>query len=185
MAKTDFDDFVKRQQQLSAAAEQEVPFDPKKELEDWLHYLNVLYSDIQAYLKDYISGGSISFRIENKEMNEDFSGPYFAPKMIIRIGLQEITLDPIGTMLIGSKGRVDVIGKAGTSRLTLTNKKITNAQQLVSVKVVDPRNPPEPKKPVRQEIEWVWKIISRPPALSFIELNKESFLQMLLEVSNG
>jgi hypothetical protein len=185
MAKTDFDNFVERQQQLSAAAEQEAPFDPKKELEDWLHYLNVLYSDIQAYLKDYISGGSISSKIESKELNEDFSGPYIAPKMIIRIGLQEITLDPIGTMLIGMKGRVDVIGRAGTARLALMNKKITSASQLVSVTVVDPKNPQPPKKPVRQEIEWVWKIMSRPPALSFIELNKESFLEMLLEVSNG
>jgi hypothetical protein len=183
--KTDFDNFVKRQQELSAVAEQEVPFDPKQELEEWLHYLNVLYSDIQAYLKDYISGGSISFRIENKELNEDFSGPYLAPKMVIRIGLQEITLDPIGTMLVGSKGRVDVIGKAGTSRLTLVNKKITSIRQLVNVTVVDPENPPPPKKPARPEIEWVWKIMSRPPTLSFIELNKESFLEMLLEVSNG
>jgi hypothetical protein len=185
MAKTDFDDFVRRQQELSAAAEQEVLFDPKKELEDWLHYLNVLYSDVQGYLKDHISGGSISFKIENKELNEDFSGPYFAPKMLIRIGLQEITLDPIGTMLIGMRGRVDVIGRAGTARLALMNKKITSASQLVSITVIDPKNPPPPKKPVRPAIEWAWKIISRPPALSFIEQNKESFLEMLLEVSNG
>ena len=122
MAATDFDEFVKRQQQLSAAAEEELPLDPKKELEEWLNYLNGLYSDIQMYLKDYISGGSISFKIEDKKLYEDFSGPYIAPKMIIRIGLQEIKLDPIGTMLVGSKGRVDVIGRAGTSRLTLINK---------------------------------------------------------------
>jgi hypothetical protein len=185
MAKTDFDEFVKRQQQISAAVEDEIPFDPKKELEDWLRRLNVLYSDIQTYLKDYISGGSISFKIENKELFEEFSGPYIAPRMIIRIGLQEIKLDPIGTMLIGSKGRVDVIGRAGTSRLTLVDKKITSANQLVSVTVIDPKNPPPPKKRVPHEVEWVWKIISRPPALGFIELNKESFLEMLLEVSNG
>lgn len=185
MAKTDFDDFVKRQQELSAAAEEKIPFDPKKELEDWLRYLNVLYSDIQTYLKDYISGGSISFKIEDKKLNEDFSGPYIAPRMIIRIGLQEIRLEPIGTMLIGSRGRVDVVGPAGTSRLTLMNKKITSAHQLVSVTVIDPKNPPAARKPISQEIEWVWKIVSRPPALGFIELNKESFLEMLLEVSNG
>jgi hypothetical protein len=185
MAKTDFDNFVKRQQQLSAAAEDEIPFDPKKELEDWLGRLNALYSEIQGYLNDYIREGSISVRIENKELYEEFSGPYVAPKMIIRIGLEEIKLDPIGTMLIGSKGRVDVIGRAGTSRLTLINKKITSARQLVSVTVFDPKNPPQPKKLAREEIEWVWKIVNRPPAVSFMELNKESFLEMLLEVSNG
>jgi hypothetical protein len=121
MAKTDFDDFVKRQQELSAAAEEEISFDPEKELKHWLGQLNSLYSEVQKYLKDYISEGSISIRTENIELNEEFSGPYFAPRMIIRIGLPEIRLEPIGTMLIGSKGRVDVIGRAGTSRLILMN----------------------------------------------------------------
>jgi hypothetical protein len=31
----------------------------------------------------------------------------------------------------------------------------------------------------------VWKIATRPPTITFIELNKESFLEMLLEVSNA
>ena len=184
--RSDFDSFVQRQQEISVAAKNEPPFDPKKELADWIAHLNALYSNVRIYLADYLSDGSISLTTENKALTEEFSGPYIAPKMVIHIGLQDIKLDPIGTMLIGSKGRVDVIGKAGTSRLTLIDKNLTSFRQMVTVTVIDPAKPPPPKTTVsRQEIEWVWKIISRPPADGFIELNKESFLQMLLEVSNG
>jgi len=105
--------------------------------------------------------------------------------MIIRIGLEEIKLIPIGTMLISSKGRVDVIGPAGTGRLILVNKKATSARQLISVTIVDPKNPPPPKRAIREQIEWVWKIAGRPPTTTFIELNKESFFQLLLEISNA
>ena len=42
------------------------------------------------------------------------------------------------------------------------------------------RPPPSPK-----DIEWAWKIVSRPPAMQFIELNKETLFEMLMEVSNG
>jgi hypothetical protein len=51
--------------------------------------------------------------------------------------------------------------------------------------IADPKKPASAKRPVPQHIEWAWKIVSRPPTLSFIELNKESFLQLMLEVSNA
>jgi len=183
----EFDNFVKRQHRLAteAGVKNQTPFDPKKEIEVWLSRLNTLFSQINEFLRDYISAESISTKLEDIELNEEFSGPYIAPKMIVRIGLEEVKLIPIGTMLIGSKGRVDVVGRAGTSRLILVNKHVTSATQLVSVTVIDPRKSTPAKRPVPQHIEWAWKIVSRPPTLSFIELNKESFLELMLEVSNA
>jgi hypothetical protein len=185
MPRTDFDEFVRRQQLSAHEQEESIPFDPVKQLEEWRNYLDALYTDVQRYLDDYVKNGSISVNFEDKELFEEFSGRYVVQSMSVRIGLQEIKLDPIGTMLIGSKGRVDVIGRAGTARLTLADKNVTNARQLVTVSVVNPRNSPPPKKRIYREIEWAWKIMSRPPDLSLIELNKESFLELLLEVSNG
>ena len=182
----EFDNFVKLQQELAAEAAAEIPFDPKKELDDWIARLNALYTQIKdEFLKDYINAGSISTEIGSIELNEEFSGPYVAPTMVIHIGLQEIKLIPIGTMLIGSKGRVDVVGRAGTSRLILLSKNVTSPSQLVSVTIVDPKNPQSIKRPIPQQIEWAWKIATRPPTATFLELNKESFLQILLEVSNA
>lgn len=182
---TEFDNFVRQQKELAAKAATEIPFDPKKELDDWLARLNALYSQINEFLKDYIDAGSITTEIGNIELNEEFSGPYVAPTMIIHIGLQEIKLLPIGTMLVGAKGRVDVVGRAGTSRLLLVDKKATSPSQFIAITIVDPKNPPPAKRTVPQPIEWAWKIAGRPPTVVFVELNKESFLEMLLEVSNA
>jgi hypothetical protein len=95
--------------------------------------------------------------------------------MVIHIGLEEIKLVPIGTMLVGSRGRVDVVGRAGTSRLLLVNKKVTSPSQLISVTIVNPKNPPPAKRADLPPIEWAWKIASRPPTMTFIELNKSLF----------
>jgi hypothetical protein len=47
--------------------------------------------------------------------------------------------------------------------------------------------PPLPLEPPPsiKKIEWAWKIVSRPPTMQFIELNRETFYEMLMEVSNG
>jgi hypothetical protein len=39
--------------------------------------------------------------------------------------------------------------------------------------------------PSTEKIEWAWKIVTRPPNMQFIELNRETFFEMLMEVSNG
>jgi hypothetical protein len=92
----EFDNFVKRQQELAAeaAAENVIPFDPKKELKEWLGRLSALFSQINGFLKEYIDAVTVSTKLEEIELSEEFSGVYIAPKMIIRIGLEEIKLIP-------------------------------------------------------------------------------------------
>uniref|UniRef100_Q07QK4 Uncharacterized protein n=1 Tax=Rhodopseudomonas palustris (strain BisA53) TaxID=316055 RepID=Q07QK4_RHOP5 len=173
-AENDFDAFVRRQQEIAAeaAAEDQTPFDPAKELKEWLDRLAALFSQIDEFLKEYVTIGSIKTERGEIKIAEEFSGPYIAPKMTIRIGLEEIKLVPIGTMLIGSKGRVDIVGRAGSSRLVLVNKRGS-------------RPSPAPKKPADEPVEWVWKIASRPPVMTLVDFNKETFFQILLEVSNA
>jgi hypothetical protein len=104
--------------------------------------------------------------------------------MIIHIGRQTILLTPIGTFLYGTKGRVDVEGSAAKSRFILVDKDAVRNISWRPISGFDPnrpqRNVEEPKK-----IDWTWKIASAPPVVRFIDLNKESLFQMLLEVSNG
>jgi hypothetical protein len=184
--------FRKRQQPLSAATDNSAaePTDWNRERDEWLASLNALYERISAFLKEYVDGGSIKCDFKDVPLNEENIGAYSAKEMIIHIGRQEITLTPIGTLLIGSKGRVDVVGSAGRSRLVLIDKDATSASSLIKITIVDPnvdpKHPPKPAgKGVKKNIEWTWKIVSSPPAMKFIELNKESFFQVLMEVSNG
>jgi hypothetical protein len=179
----EFDDFVKRQKPFSTT---EQPIDWDRERNDWIAYLELLYKQIEAFLKKYKDEGSIRIEYKEIELNEEHVGRYVVKQMVLHIGRQEITLTPIGTLLIGFKGRVDVAGSAGEARLALVDKDAVDARLLVRVKVtVGPQKPPEPEEETKKNIEWVWKIVSSPPLVRFIELNAESFLQLIMEVGNA
>src|SRR5271156_3774424 len=119
MPKTEFDKFVKRQQ---TKAQEEGVLDPQAELQQWRDHLDALYEQITKFMKDYIQNGSAKIEYQNIELNEDFVGPYIVRKMFLKIGLSTVTFTPVGTMLIGTKGRVDVQGPLGKTRLSLVNK---------------------------------------------------------------
>lgn len=144
MSKSDFDAFVKRQQ---SAQQEEATFDPKQQLEQWLDYLNVLYKQITAYLQAYVENGAAQIEYRDVTLNEEFIGTYTARTMFLKIGRSTVTFTPIGTMLIGTKGRVDVQGPIGSARLSLIDKQATNARQLIRVTVRradDPLSAPPP-----------------------------------------
>jgi hypothetical protein len=184
MSKSDFDDFVKRQQ--AQQQDEAAAFNPKQQLDEWLSYLDALYKEITVYLQDYTKSGAAQIEYRDIPLNEEFIGPYTARQMILKIGSATVTFTPIGTMLIGTKGRVDVQGPLGTKRLNLVNKWMTSGRQLVQVTVRrsgDP--PPAPASPeaVRQ-IEWAWKINTPPPEMKFIDLTDEVFFDLILAVAN-
>ncbi len=186
-ADTLFKDFVQRQQQPRSGDE---AIDWSKERDEWLDHLQQLYARIAEYLDEYIKGGTIKLRDSLIELNEENIGTYKAKRLVVAIGAQEIVFTPVGTRLIGSKGRVDVEGSAGKSRLVLIDKDVTDPRHTIRVTVTAiPRGgspkPLQAAAPPPKEIEWAWKIVSRPPAMQFIDLNKETLFEMLIEVSNG
>ena len=176
----DFDTFVKRQQ--SAAAET-MPVDWAKWRDEWLQHLRNLYDQIESFLKEYIESGEIKPDYRDITLNEENIGLYKARQMILNIGRQQITLIPIGTLILGSKGRVDVVGPSGNSRFLLVNSDASAPTIKVTV-TVGGKPPPVPEAAVK-EIKWAWKIKTSPPAIQYIELTRDSFFQVLMEVTNG
>jgi len=184
MSKPDFDAFVKRQQ---PAQRDETGFDPERQLEEWLSYLDALYKRITEFLESYIKDGSAQIEYRPVQLNEEFSGPYDVREMRLKVGRSTIVFTPIGTMLIGSKGRVDVQGPIGSARLTLINKKVTSARQLIQVRVAFSGEPPPapPTSEAISNIEWAWKIVTPPPEMKFIDLTQEAFFDMILSIADA
>lgn len=176
----DFDAFVKRQQ---TASTEEEHADWIKERDDWLHYLNELYKQIESFLGEYIDRGEITISYHDIDLNEENIGGYKAPEMILKIGRQEVTMTPIGTLLVGAKGRVDVMGSGGRARLALVDKESTGPRIKVSYSIGG-RPESAPGLPPK-EISWTWKIATSPPTVQYVDLTQESFYQMLMEVANG
>lgn len=179
----DFDEFVKRQQQSASEA---ASVDWKNERDEWLDYLDQLYKKVESLLQKYVSSGQIQAEYRPVELNEENIGPYAAREMVLKIGRQSVVLEPIGTLLIGSKGRVDISGPAGKAPILLVDSKASGPASLIHVTVsVGGKlpTPPPPKSP--RDINWEWKIVTRPPERRFIEITAQTLFQLIMEVANG
>ncbi len=183
MDSKDFDEFVKRQQGGASVADVEINWE--RERDEWLAHLDRLYSKVESFLGKYVSSGQIRYEYRSIDLNEENIGSYAAKQMVLRIGRQEVDLVPIGTLQIGSKGRVDVNGPAGRAQILLVDSKVSDPRALVHVTVsVGGKLPPQPSKRT-QEIKWAWKIVTRPPERRFIEITQQSLFQLIMEVANG
>jgi hypothetical protein len=104
--------------------------------------------------------------------------------MVLKIGRQEITMTPVGTLLIGAKGRVEVVGPAGRTRLLLVNSEAPGPTVRVAVRIAGKPEPPAVEAPPKA-IKWAWKIATSPPTVRHVELTQDSLFQALMEVANG
>lgn len=182
MSRADFDRFVQRKHEEKAESS---AFDPQHELAEWLEHLDRLYSEVQIFLKSYIDAKTARIEFRPIQIKEEFSGPYETKELYLYIGTSTIVFKPIGTMLIGSKGRVDVQGPRGYARLGLVDKAVTHARQLIQVSVSLPgaRQPAPGVSP--KKIEWAWKVITPAPEMKFLDLNEETFFDMIIGVADA
>ncbi len=184
MNRAEFEDFIKRQQ--VNANKPPAPFDPARQLREWHEHLSKLYGIVEQFMKPYTESASASVSYEDIQLNEEFSGPYTARQLSLTIGKSTIAFKPIGTMLIGSKGRVDVRGPRGTARLGLVNGKLDNARQMIRV-TVHLSGKPAQAPPIKSDepIEWIWKIITPAPRMQFVELSEDKFFDMISAVADA
>jgi hypothetical protein len=169
-----FDDFVLREQEAARQAE-EASIDWQAEKQEWLFHLDSLYARISGFLKPYIDAGQIATADSEIELNEDHLGLYPAKQRTITIGTKSITLEPLGTLQAGSRGRVDVVGPLTRAQLSLLD---SGADALLI-----PSANARPRAGLKRLTEgrWAWKIVTR----DVLDLNRENFLNVLLEVANG
>ncbi|MGO9474033.1 MAG: hypothetical protein ACLPWS_11620 [Rhodomicrobium sp.] len=182
MPRADFDEFVKRQHTVSAADKMAWG---RQQRDEWLGYLDELYKQIEIFLKGYLTAGQARCEYSPIERSEESIGIYTAKQMVLIIGPQQIKFTPIGTLFIGTKGRVDVLGPAGEARLLLVNKKATSARSLFKVTARVGTTAPSQVSQPAEPIEWAWKIASNPPDLTFIDFTQEAFFDMILAVVNA
>jgi hypothetical protein len=177
-----FDDFVSRQLEGETAT---ASVDWAKERDAWLSHLNDLYSKIEFYLGKYLSSGQIQYRYRSIKLNEEHIGSYTARQMVLRIGRQEVIFVPIGTLLIGSKGRVDIVGPLGRAEMLLVDSKASGPRSLVHVTVGVGGKLHAAPSGLPTDIQWEWRIVTRPPERRFIEITQQSLFQLIMEVANG
>lgn len=174
MATDDFAAFVRREN------EQKVPsVDWEVKREQWVERLAQLYDDVADYLAEFTDSGAIDLRREPITLREEYLGTYEVDKLVLTIGARVIELRPIGTLLIGSAGRVDISGPRGVARLVLVDRKSDRPNITISI------GSDAPKAKVDRIPDWTWKLATQPPSIRYTDLDQDSFREALLEVAGA
>ncbi len=174
-----------------SAKEKDIKVDAKIDWEArkkaWLEYLNALYDLFSGCLMDFQHKGKLKVSKDSIEIIEGNIGPYQADRMIIEFADEKIILKPIGTILIGAMGRVDMSGKYGSVKIVLVDSRMKGIRDQIRISVVEGDSLP-PKKPdsnIEKAVNWEWRFVSAPPASLYQPVNDETIYSVIMELSNG
>ena len=184
MSTKTFDDFVKRRVNEAQTYGSSKDVDWDKTREDWICSLNSLYSDMENYLKKYTEADQIQIARKNIQISEDYLGSYEAEMLTLQIGYDKVVAKPIGRLMIGAAGRVDLTGARGTLRLVLLEKGGPAIQTKIEI-----------GRKVEEETGWHpiqniaisekgWYIATLPPRISVTALTADAFRDALMELSD-
>lgn len=175
MSNKKFDAFVNEQISQKQQAEQKINWEKRRE--EWLSHVQVFFNQVQEFLHDYVSKGQIEIVFNTMKINEEYLGEYEVQKASIFIGKNQIVLEPVGTLIIAAWGRIDMKGAYGTVKFILIDKDISSWQRMTQDNQFTTQRS-------QQYPELIWKI-STPPPIKYQALTQESFLECLMEVTNG
>jgi len=172
MTDQDFLEFVERKT-AQANSEKAVDWDERRN--EWLQELEDLYEQMEKYLQPY----GIEIMRNPVMLEEEYLGAYEAQKLTFAIGRDKIVAKPIGTLLIGARGRVDLSGPRATLKIVLLEKggltEHGNATEESSYSMIR-----------RKAEDACWYIATTPPPKrTVIQFNKDSFRDAIMEISGG
>jgi hypothetical protein len=179
MTRKEFDDFLARQVKSPIVEDT----DWEKRLAEWTASLDELYKHVDSFLHSFVENKKIAIAYGLRVLEEEHLGTYEVPSANISFGSNSIQILPIGHRIIGARGRVDMIGPKGNVRFVLVPENSTGPS--IQVHHSEPGNDFQMLTPVPYSGKWSWKILTPPPTLKYLALTEESFLDSLMEVSNG
>ncbi|WP_179153006.1 hypothetical protein [Chromohalobacter israelensis] len=179
MSKKDFEEFLNKH--ATKTPEKEIDWEEQKE--EWLDYIKQFYNSVEEWLEPYRADGKVSYEFKPLMLHEENIGTYEVDAMHVNFAGQKVTLEPIGTLLIGTKGRIDLEGARGRVQFILADKDSKGMKVNVSVSI---GGQPEKKPEERKIPDWTWKIVLREPRkISYAEFNEDNFFDALMEIVNG
>ena len=175
MSKKNFENLLNKYKNES---EQE-KFDWKARKTEWLNFIKIFYDSVESWLMPYQKENKLSFNYQKISLNEEHIGTYETNAMIIDFAGQQVRLEPIGTVLIGTKGRIDMEGSRGRVQFILADKDSKGMKINVTISV-------DSEPPKNENKKLTWKIVLRESRrIAYEEFNEDNFFDALMEVVNG
>jgi len=111
MPRSAFEDLVRRHAKQKS---DKPPVDWEERKNWWQGQMNALLDDIAGWLAPLIDDHTIAFTRQDVQRREETLGAYQIKSGLIKLGNETLSLNPVGSAIIGGFGRVDVKGPNGT-----------------------------------------------------------------------
>lgn len=166
-----FDEFLKSKQE---EAQNKPVFDKKERIEQFRKNVEYFYRKLrEEWLGRFYE--QMSPRFEDVTIHEEMLGDYPIRSLILTIGSDVVRFKPIGTILIGTSGRIDIICNARRGKFILTGEKARNVRAHFRVSV----NGEE--APKRDYGKLVWKFVDERGMMSYVDLNADSVQRIIMD----
>lgn len=181
-----FDDLMKelKEKKENAAKTAANTFNSQERIDQYKKRVEELYNLItEDWLHKNVEDGLITIAREPVTIREEMLGNYEVDSLIITIDGKRILLKPYGTILIGTRGRVDISCRMRNGMFILTGENVTSprAHVVVTVNGERPRRRKEAEEPGKE----VWKFVNRSGMMQYVSLDKKTFQQILMALMNG
>jgi len=184
MSKTSFKAFIEQEKAVETR-QRSIDWEEKKRT--YLKRVDELFNEVRIYLREFVESKDIQIKETAETIEEEYIGEYEVPVLRIQLYGKHADLVPAGTNMIGTPGRVDLIGSFDTIRFILADKKEKSPQIFAGTSWMpeDRKRAREKEESISRKRNYVWKIITDPPDIRYIELKEASFLSSLQKVLDG
>lgn len=79
----------------------------RKVIEEWQRDLEELFKDIEGWLQPAVKEG-LEVQRGSRVIREELLGDYKVPTLTLRFGRQQVEIVPVGRLVFGATGRVDI-----------------------------------------------------------------------------
>jgi len=151
--------------------------------DEWVHQVDDFFEMVRKFLQKYVDDGKVVIRDEELTICEEHLGIYKTKKLYVQVVGEEVVFTPIGRLIIGGYGRIDMEGRSGKVKFILIEEDVEGfkTSSRISVGGIKPGEGIAGKK--RHAI--TWKIVTPPPVIQFVKITPDSFYEVLMGVIGG
>jgi hypothetical protein len=101
-------ELLRRKKAQDEALDRDVDWTARKQA--WLEAVESLYRDVESWLQPSVTEGLIELRRRPIELREQHLGAYEIDELVLQAGRSEVRFTPVGRLIVGAQGRIDVHG---------------------------------------------------------------------------
>ncbi|MBQ9525560.1 MAG: hypothetical protein IJR69_10660 [Bacteroidaceae bacterium] len=172
----DFNKFLKAlQDKEKAKRDKRRQFDPAERIYRFQTLVSEFFNTLETdWFRDSVAEGLMTIEREQISISEDSLGIYNTEKCRLIMGAEKIEFIPIGTVLLGTDGRIDMVYKRNEVMFVHVGEKVKRASDLMAVlkKII-------PSKDLGQK---VWKYTPKVTRAHYMTANSQTVKSLIMDL---